>query len=78
MKKHNKQKPLYYYELQVEAVRHDLSDTEMAHIGAMAKSTYSLKKNGHYPWLLSECKAYCERFNRSIYGFFLPLNNSIE
>lgn len=73
MKTKRNVKPMFYYELNAEAAKRDLNNVEMAKIGVMSASTYSLKKNGKCPWLLSECKAYCEYFNRQIYGFFLPL-----
>jgi len=74
MKTRRAKKPIFYYELNAEVAKHDLNNVEMAKIGAMSPSTYSLKKNGKCPWLLNECKAYCEYFKRPIYGFFIPIN----
>ena len=72
MKMKKNVKPMFYYELNAEAAKHDLNNVDMAKIGAMSASTYSLKKNGKCPWLLSECTAYCKHFKRQIYGFFEP------
>jgi hypothetical protein len=70
-------KPLYYYELNAEAAKRGYNNEQMANIAAISTSSYSLKKNGHCPWLLSECMAYCVAFKRSLYGFFID-GNSIE